>query len=152
MEIVINNCFGGFGLSYEGVMKYAELKGIKLYAFVEKRPLANWEDPEKIVRDIDYHNPKFKAYNKTENNEKILLIHYSTKPLKNGEYEKGSYFSDKDIPRDDPALIQTVKELGEKVNTIFSDLKIVEIPDGTDWIIDEYDGSEHIAENHNTWS
>lgn len=30
-------------------------------------------------------------------------------------------------------------------------LRIVEIPDGTDYIVGEYDGSEHIAETHRTW-
>jgi hypothetical protein len=30
-------------------------------------------------------------------------------------------------------------------------LRIVEIPDGVEWHISEYDGIEHIAENHRTW-
>ncbi len=33
-EIVINKCFGGFGLSHKAIMRYVKLKGIKLY--VEK--------------------------------------------------------------------------------------------------------------------
>lgn len=32
-KIVINRCYGGFGLSRAGLMRYAELKGIKLYEF-----------------------------------------------------------------------------------------------------------------------
>jgi len=35
---------------------------------------------------------------------------------------------------------------------LFADLKIVEIPDGTNYEIDEYDGNEHVAEVHRTWS
>jgi hypothetical protein len=45
-----------------------------------------------------------------------------------------------------------VQELGEKANDRFSKLKIVEIPDDVQWEIQEYDGWEHIAENHRTWS
>jgi hypothetical protein len=30
MKVVINRCYGGFGLSDEAIMRYAELKGINL--------------------------------------------------------------------------------------------------------------------------
>ena len=33
-SIVINACYGGFGLSYEAVMLYAKKKGMELYAYV----------------------------------------------------------------------------------------------------------------------
>jgi hypothetical protein len=32
-----------------------------------------------------------------------------------------------------------------------AELAVVEIPDGINWHIGEYDGIEHIAENHRTW-
>ena len=57
-----------------------------------------------------------------------------------------------DIRRDDPVLVQVVEELGEKSNDVYSDLKIVEIPEDVDWYIHEYDGLEHVAERHRTWS
>lgn len=62
-----------------------------------------------------------------------------------------TYFDEDEIPRDDPALIATVEELKDKANTMFSCLKIVEIPDGIKWHIEEYDGWEHVAEDHRTW-
>ena len=31
MKVVINACYGGFGLSHKAIMRYAELKGFKLY-------------------------------------------------------------------------------------------------------------------------
>jgi len=31
MKVVINTCYGGFGLSHEAMLRYAEIKGIKLY-------------------------------------------------------------------------------------------------------------------------
>jgi hypothetical protein len=54
-----------------------------------------------------------------------------------------------DIPRDCPVLVEMV-ERGD-ADGIFSDLKIVEIPDGVNWHIEEYDGLEHVAERHRTW-
>jgi hypothetical protein len=57
-----------------------------------------------------------------------------------------------EIARDDPHLVQTVQELGETANTRYSELKVVEVPDGVEWTIHEYDGREWVAEAHRTWS
>ena len=57
-----------------------------------------------------------------------------------------------DIPRDDPDLIDVVEHFGQKANDSYAELKIVEIPDGVNWYIAEYDGLEHVAERHRTWS
>ena len=57
-----------------------------------------------------------------------------------------------EIPRDDPVLIEVVEKLGLEANGHFAELKIVEIPDDVNWYIEEYDGREHIAERHRTWS
>lgn len=56
-----------------------------------------------------------------------------------------------DLDRSDPILCQIVEELGEKADTNYSELAIVEIPDGVDWQIEEYGGREWIAEVHRTW-
>jgi hypothetical protein len=48
------------------------------------------------------------------------------------------------IKRTDPALVQVVEELGERANTRFSDLCIEDIPEGTKYRIDEYDGNESV--------
>lgn len=57
----------------------------------------------------------------------------------------------RDIPRNDPLLIQVVEELGPKANGACAKLEIVEVPDDVEWEIEEYDGSEHVAEAHRTW-
>lgn len=54
--------------------------------------------------------------------------------------------------REDPIMIGVIDELGERANSRYSRLKVVEIPDGTEYEIAEYDGNEHIAERHETWS
>lgn len=56
-----------------------------------------------------------------------------------------------DSNRSAPELVQVVEELGKKANDCFSDLVVVEIPDGVDWVIDDYDGIETIHEVHRSW-
>jgi len=143
MKIVINKCFGGFGLSYEAVMLYAKLKGISMYAFKEKR------NPNGSLIDFNKKN-RYELYN-PKKDKKPFVIHYSTKPLKNGDYQKDTYFSETEIRRNDPILVQVVEKLGEKANGSCAALKIVEIPNNVEWEIEEYDGFEHIAEKHKIW-
>jgi hypothetical protein len=61
-------------------------------------------------------------------------------------------FCHRDIDRDDPYLIQIVKDLGDSSFGDFARLKIVEIPAEVSWHIAEYDGNEWVAEDHRTWS
>jgi len=136
MKIVINDCYGGFGLSYEGVMRYAELKGIKLYSEIKSSLCTYYlTSPEdRIVHDLE-------TFNKLSLNERQ-------------EYNKkysAQIFNWYLIERNDPALIQVVEELGEKSFGQHAKLSIVEIPDGVSWTIEEYDGSEWVAEEHRTW-
>jgi len=56
-----------------------------------------------------------------------------------------------EITRDNKFLIEAVETLGEKANTRFSRLKVVEIPDDVYWEISEYDGLEHVREISRTW-
>jgi len=110
MKIVINTCYGGFGLSDKAILKIAELKEITLYRKSE---------------DSFYSSPDF---------------------------DDESYFSEYDIERDSLELVQAVEELKEESNGDHANLKVVEVPDDVDWYIEEYDGLEHVAEVHRTWS
>jgi hypothetical protein len=58
---------------------------------------------------------------------------------------------DSTIARDDPVLVSIVRELGADANGDYAALKIVEVPYGVDWQIEEYDGTEWVAEKHRTW-
>ena len=64
------------------------------------------------------------------------------------------YLSDYDFygNRSDEDLVEVVETLGSAANGSYSNLKVVEIPDDVEWYIEEYDGREHIAERHRTWS
>lgn len=62
------------------------------------------------------------------------------------------YWHSRDIPRDDPVLVQLVKEWKEDVNSGYAELKVVRIPGDVDWEINEYDGYEWVAECHRTWN
>ena len=53
--------------------------------------------------------------------------------------------------RTSEGLIQCVKELGSEANGDHAQLEIVEVPDGVEWRIDEYDGLETIEEKHRSW-
>jgi len=50
--------------------------------------------------------------------------------------------------RTDPDLIAAVCELGEAAGR---NLKVVDVPDGVEWYIHEYDGCESIHERHRVW-
>lgn len=64
------------------------------------------------------------------------------------------YLSDYDFTEDrsDPDLIAVIEEMGDKANSWAAEIAIVDIPDDVKWHIHEYDGIEHVAEDHRTWS
>jgi hypothetical protein len=64
-----------------------------------------------------------------------------------GNSEWGS--DDRDLSRHDPILIKVVEELGVSASDEFADLLIKEIPDGSPYYIDEYDGSESVQTKEN---
>jgi hypothetical protein len=139
MKIVVNRCWGGFGLSHEATMLYAKLSGFKLYAFTEYRDAAGNLDFDRLV-EWDGKG------------EKPSLVHYSKAKSRGGKIANESYFSDRDIPRDDPKLVEVVETLGSKrASSLMGELVVREIPDGTNWEIDDYDGMETIHEVHRSW-
>lgn len=56
-----------------------------------------------------------------------------------------------DYGRDNPKLVECVEALGKEASGRFADLKVVEIPDGIEWEISEYDGWETVEEKHRSW-
>lgn len=132
MKIVINKCYGGFGLSPEAIQKYFEKKGEPLYIIQSFR---------NGHRERPYVPSGYKNW------------WFSTKPLlPDGTFDTSGIVNARDFSRNDPILVEVVEELGERANDKFSNLKVTEIPDDVhSWFIDDYDGMEHVAEMHRTW-
>lgn len=141
MKVVINKCYGGFGVSHEAVLRYFEIKGNAVYPEQDKAYGKFWTywtvKPEDRIESKEgecfYKMPLEDriAYNKARAEQTVYP---------------------RELARHDPALVQTVEELGDAVNGDHAELTVVEIPDGVDYIVEEYDGMEHIAEAHRTWS
>lgn len=138
-EIVINNCYGGFGLSPEAQSMLAKMEGKKAYFY--KQSKYSFKDGfDEFIR-IDKPESDFLIFTLTKNLGEV------TNDLPDGDH----WFNTSDITRDNPNLIKLVKVLKERANGRFSSLKIVEIPDDIEWEIEEYDGLEWISEKHRTW-
>jgi hypothetical protein len=132
MKIVINNCHGGFGLSEEAIERYIDLRGLALF-----------KDFNSTWKTNSYYTVPVAEFEE---------VHQQDKKIGNYARSNALTWSHYDIERNDPLLIQVVEEMGENVNTRFSELKVVEIPNDVEWQIEEYDGAEWVAEKHRTWS
>lgn len=149
MKVVINKCFGGFSLSPKAIKRLAELQGRKCYFFKRSgfsetdkygEPLKHAPADSMLFQAFDIPNPDKVLAAKKKWHEMTML----EKEASNKLYESHELTS-RPEDRADPLLVQVVQELGEKANGACAALKIVEIPDGVEWEIAEYDGNEHIA-------
>jgi hypothetical protein len=149
MKIVINTCFGGFSLSDAAYEKLNEW-GIPVRQYIKET-----RNPKTGLYDIKI----------PENEGEIIFDNELTAEGEDKdhdmmyyEYKGKSRFTQRywetwiDDKRDHPLLIKVVEELGDKANGPCAELKVVEIPDGIKWEIDEYDGNESIHEVHRSWS
>ncbi|QLG62054.1 hypothetical protein [Halorarum salinum] len=100
--------------------------------------MTHWEDGE-------YADPDADVVDNTDSEQ------YRKYPSVHPKYYLAKDSWDKDL-RTDPDVIEVVERLEDDANADLADLKIVEVPEGVEWKIDEYDGAEHIAEKHRTWS
>lgn len=151
MKIVINACFGGFNLSPFGVKELARRKGKECYFFTS--PMAGPYEPLTINGAEEAFI--FTAFSIPHPNEVLGIKKWSEmsaeeKAEHNEMYDKYS-INKREIPRDDKDLVELVEEFGDKMSGCYARLKVVEIPDGVEWEIEEYDGNETIAEKHRTW-
>jgi hypothetical protein len=136
-KIVYNACYGGFSISEQALMRYAEIKGLTLYP--EDKPIMSgftyvhrtyWLVPPDqrggILPDEDFTSATLDA-----------------RKASNEAYGKKS-IGLRDFERSDPVLIQVVEELGDAASGDFAKLKIAEVDAGQRYRIDEYDGNESV--------
>lgn len=141
MKLVVNKCHGGFNLCRKGVERYAEIKGIRLWI----------EEPEGKfagLREADYWLVPPERRPLPQDNWAEMT---QEERAESNRLHSEAELYPRDIKRGDPALVQTVEEMGHAAGGRFSALAVVEIPDDVDWQIEEYDGSEWVAEAHRTW-
>ena len=139
-HIVINDCHGGFGLSAMAIERYHDIMNRPVW--IETNRMCSlvktvWLVP--VDQRVELPGPK--EWQTMTDQEKLNY---------NDRYNN-QVWSDRDLVRDDPVLIQVVRELGTKANAPVAKLKIVEIPVSVEWQIEEYDGKEWVAERHRTW-
>ena len=94
-----------------------------------------------------------KAWTVTSDEGKDVYHNFMILSNEDGNPLFGQYYAtySDDTLRVHPDVIECVEALGEKANSRFSDLKIVEIPDDADWEIDEYDGYESVRKVSEVW-
>ena len=133
-KIVYNACYGGFSLSHEAMLRYAEIKGIKLYPKQDKKDRefwTYWTVPADDVIDLVHGG---EAWKNASIEERMIA---------NQKYDEHT-IGDRELDRADPALAQVVEEMGARASGVFAKLKVVEIPAGEKYRISEYDGYESV--------
>jgi hypothetical protein len=145
-KVVINACFGGFSLSPAALLwLYERGAGVA-------RPIDEYFPPVKPGEVKYSRNDKEGALKRWRDHKasdpdaraSLFLTVFSPD-------EQFVLTGDRDIARDDPLLVECVETLGDKANGGCAALRIVEVPEDAHWHIDEYDGNEHVAEDHRTW-
>ena len=130
MKLVINNCYGGYSLSAKAMKMYYGLKGIECYFF-------NYSLGDK---------------NTEISLEEAQQIYFGAYSVKTSKRDHNTYLTNSPEDRTDPDLVRVVETLGEEANGRCAELKVINIPDGIKWEIDDYDGIETVNEVHRSWS
>lgn len=140
MKVVINRCYGGFGLSPLATKRLAELNGRECYFYKDAHGSFASNKLVKVSTDEAEREIFWYAYD-VPNADELDDIG------RDGHY----IYYDSSTDRSDEKLIKVVEELGKKANGSCASLEIVEIPDGVEYVIDDYDGIETIHEKHRSW-
>lgn len=122
---------------------------------------AGSERAKKVVAEHEEEVKAFKAYRdrkiQPKDNERgfrTSMWDINIKFNKEPEFHGYGYAEGHEggFERDDPLLVAAVEKLGpDKASGDLAELRVVEIPDGIKWHIHDYDGQEHVEEEHRTW-
>ena len=121
IKILINGCYGGFGLSDEACEWLIKNK--------------KWKVTEYAKGGKGYKDKKAKL---VKTNDKLY-----------GKYWVLKDNDDVRIDKDVIECVETIGS--KKASSGHAKLRVIEIPSDVEWEIDEYDGIEHVAEKHRTW-
>lgn len=138
MKVVINCCYGGYGLSDDALKAILERKG------------EQWWERESKFKSL-MGNELYRC--PPEEYDRLYEEAKASSSMDRYREANAMYVTHGDYERWDPDLIAVVEEMGEASFGRFSRLEIVDIPfdDGEGWYIDEYDGMETIHEDHRSW-
>ena len=158
MKVVINKCYGGFGLSAKAVARFAELKGRPCFFFKQDPGNLHGGYIPITIEEADSQDCfMFSAFD-IPNPDEVLpsqknwsAMSMEARQASNAAWEAHSHDT-RPSPRHDADLVRVVEELGDTANGRCAELKVVEVPDGVEYEIDEYDGAERVAERHRTWA
>jgi len=134
-RIVINACYGGFGVSIEAMKALVE-RGSDVIATVTMEEYTRGNILPSFLAELVDAGDGYQTQKWARSLFKDGLVYYI-------EREREG--------RTDPILVNVVEELGEMANGPHAELKIVDVPDDVEWEIAEYDGIEWVAEKHRTW-
>jgi hypothetical protein len=138
MKIVLNGCYGGFGLSYEAMYLYLYAKtGQEPYFYVD---MPTWNGF--ALADRKYKRITLQEITKYPQNY-IYCVTKDQGPVL--DHFPSDVFNSRDADRTDPILISVVETIGTKsASGKYAQLFVDEVPDGTLYQIEEYDGAESI--------
>ena len=142
MKVAINTKYGGFCLSARLTRRLCELRNIPCHFFSDEGEVGSMDEQD-VYRPISIDE-----LDGVPHGYWLAATVANPSDIKYGDNTIDCYG---DICRHDPFLIQAIEELGEAANTEVCRMKIVDIPDGVEYIIQEDAGIEWIAEKHRTW-
>lgn len=152
MKIVINKCYGGYGLSIPALMRLIELKSETVESFSPKKYYGG--ENEKYRKKDEWQerwNEDFSSRYKHLNgdwwaNDNYTLVYNKKENLLYSDESRH-----KEEMRTNPILVKVVEELGEKANGWGAELRVIDLPEGIEYEIDDYDGIETVRERHRSW-
>ncbi len=141
MKLVLNKCFGGFGLSHEAMMEIFKHKGVTVYPYItnidddytgttwtrfQGQPPTSWFD------NIEYLG--------IDPGKDSFVTGIGARCNEYNQFDSQAY----DNYTNDADLVAVVEALGDEASGVFAELRIVEIPDGMNYTIDDYGGVETV--------
>lgn len=125
MKVVINRCFGGFSISLEAA-RFMAARGNK-----------------QAIAEVAEYNGKLADQSKQHHLERKYGVKF---------YGYGHTGNHGGYERNNVDLVSAVEKLGDAASGELANLCIIDIPDGVEYEIDDYDGLESIHEKHRSWS